>query len=99
MTRALKRHDKRTGAGSDMGPDAEPSAGPDEQVERRAPDSPTDLSGRSRRSVLKRALKEFRRDQLTDRAAAMTSCGILRDTPSDGLSGLFVTHVVISCGI
>lgn len=57
-------------------------AGPDEQVERQAPDSPTDLSGASWRSVLKGTLKEFKKDELTDRAAALTYYGILALFPA-----------------
>ncbi|MGW0842861.1 YihY/virulence factor BrkB family protein [Streptomyces sp. NPDC002787] len=57
-------------------------AGPDEQVERRAPDSPTDLPKRSWGTVLKGTLKEFKKDELTDRAAALTYYGILALFPA-----------------
>ncbi|MCZ4609009.1 YihY/virulence factor BrkB family protein [Streptomyces sp. Lzd4kr] len=56
--------------------------GPDEQVERRAPDNPTDLPKRSWGAVLKGTLKEFKKDELTDRAAALTYYGILALFPA-----------------
>ena len=46
--------------------------GPDEQVERRAPDTPADLPKRSWAAVLKGSLREFKDDELIDRAAALT---------------------------
>ncbi|MFE1349416.1 YihY/virulence factor BrkB family protein, partial [Streptomyces sp. NPDC058757] len=52
-------------------------AGPDPAVEARAPDSPTDLSGASWREVLKGSVREFTRDELMDRAAALTYYGVL----------------------
>ncbi|MFI2087370.1 YihY/virulence factor BrkB family protein [Streptomyces rishiriensis] len=63
------------------GPDTV-SAGPDERVERRAPDSPTDLPRRSWKAVLKGTLKEFKRDELSDRAAALTYYSILALFPA-----------------
>jgi len=50
----------------------EPAAGPDASTERAAADSPTQLGGRSWKSVLRRTGKEFKEDELTDRAAALT---------------------------
>lgn len=47
-------------------------AGPDPQVERRAPDEPTRLRARSWRSVLRRTATEFVDDELADRAAGLT---------------------------
>ncbi|MDW8808239.1 YihY/virulence factor BrkB family protein [Streptomyces scabiei] len=86
MMRTLKRHDKRPDVdqGAERGADqgAERDVGPDERVEQRAPDSPTQLSGRSWRSVLKGTLKEFKKDELTDRAAALTYYGILALFPA-----------------
>ncbi len=41
-----------------------------------APDSPTDLPKRSWRQVLRRVLKQFTVDELTDRAAALTYYGV-----------------------
>ncbi|CAM5485295.1 Ribonuclease BN OS=Streptomyces aurantiogriseus OX=66870 GN=GCM10010251_02510 PE=4 SV=1 [Streptomyces aurantiogriseus] len=68
------------------GPEAEaaraPEAGPDEQVERRAPDTPTDLPRRSWGAVLKGTLKEFKKDELTDRSAALTYYAILALFPA-----------------
>lgn len=46
--------------------------GPDPAVERNAPDQPTDLPKKSWRAVAKGTLKEFKDDELTDRAAALT---------------------------
>ncbi len=51
--------------------------GPGPEVERRAPDAPTDLKGRSWLGVLKGSVREFKDDELTDRAAALTYYGIL----------------------
>jgi membrane protein len=47
------------------------------KVDRRAPDGPEDLGKRSWWSVLKRTAKEFRDDNLTDWAAALTYYGVL----------------------
>jgi membrane protein len=46
------------------------------------PDSPTDLSGRSWFGVLKRSVTEFREDNLTDWAAALTYYGVLSIFPA-----------------
>jgi membrane protein len=59
-----------------------PSPGPDEQVERRAPDEPTELPKRSWGAVLKGTVKEFKDDELTDRAAALTYYGVLSLFPA-----------------
>ncbi|WP_394428514.1 YihY/virulence factor BrkB family protein [Streptomyces sp. SGAir0957] len=56
--------------------------GPSEQVERRAPDTPTDLPKRSWMAVLKGSLREFKDDELTDRAAALTYYGVLALFPA-----------------
>jgi membrane protein len=48
----------------------------------RAPDTPTDLKGRSWRGVLKRTVAEFKEDNLTDWAAALTYYGILAIFPA-----------------
>lgn len=58
------------------------SPGPDEQVERRAPDEPTGLSGRSWWAVLKGTAKEFQVDELGDRAAALTYYSVLSLFPA-----------------
>ena len=48
----------------------------------RAPQSPTDLRGPSRVAVLKRAVREFRKDHVTDWAAALTYYLILAIFPA-----------------
>jgi membrane protein len=57
-------------------------AGPDWEVERAAPDGPTQLPKRSWIQVLKGTLKEFKDDELTDRAAALTYYGVLSLFPA-----------------
>ena len=49
--------------------------------ETRAPDGPTDLGGGSWGAVLKRTFREFKEDNLTDWAAALTYYGILSIFP------------------
>jgi membrane protein len=64
MVRTLKRHGRHGGHGAaDKAAETvrTSEAGPDEQVERRAPDSPKDLPKRSWTVVLKGTLKEFKR--------------------------------------
>ncbi|MET7657088.1 YhjD/YihY/BrkB family envelope integrity protein, partial [Streptomyces sp. NPDC005486] len=96
MVRTLKRHGRHGGRVADerenereneRGDEREntrvtDTAGPDEQVERRAPDSPTKLPKRSWKAVLKGTLKEFKKDELTDRAAGLTYYGILALFPA-----------------
>jgi membrane protein len=48
----------------------------------RAPDDPTDLPARSWGGVLKRTVKEFKADNLTDWAAALTYYGVLAIFPA-----------------
>ncbi|MEV0642698.1 YihY/virulence factor BrkB family protein [Streptomyces sp. NPDC050619] len=92
--RTLKRHGRHGGRGTadqkaetarapeaPEAPEA-PVAGPDEQVERREPDTPTDMSRGSWGAVLKGTLREFKKDELTDRAAALTYYGILALFPA-----------------
>ncbi|WP_079148296.1 YihY/virulence factor BrkB family protein [Streptomyces agglomeratus] len=69
---------------ADAGAGAEPArrAGPDPQVERNAPDKPTQMGKQSWGAVLKRTLAEFKDDELTDRAAALTYYGILALFPA-----------------
>ncbi|MEU0009116.1 YihY/virulence factor BrkB family protein [Streptomyces sp. NPDC006314] len=57
-------------------------AGPDQEVERAAPDTPTKLPRRAWGAVLKGSLREFKDDELTDRAAALTYYGILSLFPA-----------------
>jgi membrane protein len=70
---------------------------------REEPDAPTDLSRESLRAVLVRARREFRRDRLTDLAAALTYYGLLSLAPALvvlvaglGLAGPGVTERVIA---
>ncbi|MEU4659589.1 YihY/virulence factor BrkB family protein [Streptomyces sp. NPDC023723] len=56
--------------------------GPDSATERAAPDSPTELPKRSWTALLRRVVKEFKDDELTDRAAALTYYGILALFPA-----------------
>ncbi|WP_078937565.1 YihY/virulence factor BrkB family protein [Streptomyces galbus] len=76
------RHGGHAASGQDTGPGREMSAGPDEEVERRAPDEPTQLPQRSWWAVLKGTVKEFTDDELTDRAAALTYYGVLSLFPA-----------------
>ncbi|MFK8906532.1 YihY/virulence factor BrkB family protein [Streptomyces sp. YS-3] len=57
-------------------------AGPGPEVERREPDTPTKLPKRAWGAVLKGALREFKDDELTDRAAALTYYGVLSLFPA-----------------
>src|SRR4051794_38603640 len=50
--------------------------------ERAAPESPTDLKGRSWGGVLSRTIREFKEDNLTVWAAALTYYGILAIFPA-----------------
>ncbi|NED12332.1 YihY/virulence factor BrkB family protein [Streptomyces sp. SID9124] len=59
-----------------------PDVGPGEEVEERAPDQPSDLSGRSWLAVLRSTAKEFKDDELADRAAALTYYGVLSLFPA-----------------
>ncbi|MER8224361.1 YihY/virulence factor BrkB family protein [Streptomyces sp. NPDC094143] len=56
--------------------------GPSPEVERAAPDSPTELPRASWGAVLKGSLREFKDDELTDRAAALTYYGVLALFPA-----------------
>ncbi|WP_406387565.1 YihY/virulence factor BrkB family protein [Streptomyces sp. NBC_00887] len=85
------------------GPRGERSgAGPDPQVERNAPDTPTKVGKASWGAVLRRTLKEFKRDELPDRAAALTYYGILALFPALlvlvsllGIAGKSTTQTVL----
>ncbi|RPF30564.1 YihY/virulence factor BrkB family protein [Streptomyces sp. TLI_185] len=57
-------------------------AGPDREVERTAPDTPTKLPKGAWAAVLKGSLKEFKDDELADRAAALTYYGVLSLFPA-----------------
>jgi membrane protein len=52
------------------------------QTDGRAPDTPTDLKARSWFTVVKRTIREFKEDNLTDWAAALTYYGILAIFPA-----------------
>ncbi|MGW0719889.1 YihY/virulence factor BrkB family protein [Streptomyces sp. NPDC002778] len=85
MARTLRRHGRHGEHGTtDQTADTAqaPQAGPNDQVEEQAPDTPTDLPKRSWMAVLKGTLKEFKKDELTDRAAALTYYGILALFPA-----------------
>ncbi|MCW3003697.1 MAG: YihY/virulence factor BrkB family protein [Conexibacter sp.] len=56
--------------------------GEDDRAARQAPESPPELTGRTWGGVLKRTLKEFRDDNLTDWAAALTYYGVLAIFPA-----------------
>ncbi|MFE6847236.1 YihY/virulence factor BrkB family protein [Streptomyces sp. NPDC057686] len=60
----------------------EVSAGPDLQVVERAPDRPTEMPKRSWTAVLCGTVKEFKDDELADRAAALTYYGVLALFPA-----------------
>ncbi|MFI9771120.1 YihY/virulence factor BrkB family protein [Streptomyces sp. NPDC052415] len=85
MVRTLRRHGRHGEHGTtDQTADTAraPQAGPNEQVEEQAPDTPTDLPKSSWMAVLKGTLKEFKKDELTDRAAALTYYGLLALFPA-----------------
>ncbi|HSX99603.1 MAG TPA: YihY/virulence factor BrkB family protein, partial [Streptomyces sp.] len=73
---AASPFDFRTGA------EDEQHYGPGEQVEAAAPHWPTELSKHSWRTVLKGTWREFKDDELADRAAAMTYYGMLSLFPA-----------------
>ncbi|MEU7061381.1 YihY/virulence factor BrkB family protein [Streptomyces sp. NPDC046197] len=57
-------------------------AGPGPRVEQAAPDAPTQLPKQAWGAVLRGSLKEFKDDELTDRAAALTYYGVLSLFPA-----------------
>ncbi|MFF0204515.1 YihY/virulence factor BrkB family protein [Streptomyces sp. NPDC005017] len=58
------------------------AAGPGPEVERREPDTPAKLPKGAWRAALKGSLHEFKDDELTDRAAALTYYGVLALFPA-----------------
>ncbi|MGV9245749.1 YihY/virulence factor BrkB family protein [Streptomyces sp. NPDC003710] len=104
-------HDSVRDSGSAHDPDPAPGSGADStsappgpgpEVERRAPDEPTELTGRSWWAVLKGTLREFRNDELSDRAAALTYYGVLSLFPALlvlvsllGVAGRSTTHTLL----
>ncbi|MGW0564576.1 YihY/virulence factor BrkB family protein [Streptomyces sp. NPDC003016] len=75
------RHGDRKGGEHDALQESH-SIGPDPEVERNAPDEPTSMPARSWWAVLKRTAKEFKDDELADRAAALTYYGVLSLFPA-----------------
>src|SRR4051794_31930890 len=74
----------------------------EEQSGGRGPDGPTDLEARSWWGVLKRTVSEFRADNLTDWAAALTYYGVLALFPAIialvsivGLAGKSATDALV----
>ncbi|UXX97365.1 YihY/virulence factor BrkB family protein [Streptomyces sp. AD2-2] len=67
-------------SGADASPPEE--AGPEPEVEERAPDTPTELPKQAWGKVLSGSLREFKKDELTDRAAALTYYGVLALFPA-----------------
>ncbi|MFF2364639.1 YihY/virulence factor BrkB family protein [Streptomyces sp. NPDC058122] len=57
-------------------------AGPGPEVEERAPDAPTQLPRQAWGKVFTGSLREFKKDELTDRAAALTYYGVLALFPA-----------------
>ncbi|MER7733970.1 YihY/virulence factor BrkB family protein [Streptomyces erythrochromogenes] len=84
------RTDTDTDTGTDIGAGCEPEhaaghdadAGPGALVEERAPDRPAELPARAWRAVLRGTAREFRDDELADRAAALTYYGVLAIFPA-----------------
>ncbi|MFJ8208922.1 YihY/virulence factor BrkB family protein [Streptomyces sp. NPDC096033] len=60
----------------------EQTAGPGRQVEEQEPDRLSELPKRSWKAVLRGTLKEFKDDELADRAAALTYYGVLALFPA-----------------
>ena len=78
-------------------------AGPGPEVEERAPDTPAKLPKHAWGAVFKGALREFKDDELTDRAAALTYYGVLSLFPALlvlvsllGLTGKSATDTVLT---
>ncbi|MFC9504699.1 YihY/virulence factor BrkB family protein [Streptomyces sp. NPDC057002] len=67
---------------SESPPPAPETAGPGPEVERAAPDTPSELPRTSWGAVLKGSLREFKKDELTDRAAALTYYTVLAMFPA-----------------
>jgi membrane protein len=73
---------RRRNSQGDRGTPAPEEAGPGPEVEEAAPDALTDLPERAWGSVLKGSVREFKDDELTDRAAALTYYGVLSLFPA-----------------
>ncbi|MFH9011793.1 YhjD/YihY/BrkB family envelope integrity protein [Streptomyces sp. NPDC017943] len=70
------------GAGRRDSAEARDEPGPGPEVERAAPDTLSELPRKSWVAVLKGSLREFKDDELTDRAAALTYYGVLALFPA-----------------
>jgi membrane protein len=84
-------------------PPSPQEAGPGPEVQRREPDAPTKLPKRAWGAVLKGSLREFKDDELTDRAAALTYYGVLSLFPALlvlvsllGITGKSATDTVLA---
>ncbi|MFF8669958.1 YihY/virulence factor BrkB family protein [Streptomyces sp. NPDC015242] len=99
------QEDRGPGPGAERREPSSPTArepGPGPGVERAAPDSPRELPRTSWGAVFKGSLREFKDDELTDRAAALTYYGVLALFPALlvlvsllGLTGRSTTDKVI----
>ncbi|MBA3266700.1 MAG: YihY/virulence factor BrkB family protein [Acidimicrobiia bacterium] len=78
--RVSRRH--RRQAEAEQTQRQEPEPRPDSERDAQAPDSPTDLPKSSWTGVLKRTIREFKEDELVDRAAALTYYGVLAIFPA-----------------
>jgi membrane protein len=65
-----------------MSPRADPDTVAGREADGSAPETPTDLKARSWGAVLKRTVREFKEDNLTDWAAALTYYGVLAIFPA-----------------
>ena len=90
-------HERPEAPEREPAPERQPSAATSDE-----PDSPSELGRRSWRGVLKRTIAEFKEDDLTDRAAALTYYGILSIFPGLlvlvsilGLAGTSATQPLI----
>ena len=90
-------------AGDEASASAETGPGPGPEVERRAPETPSKLPKGSWSAALKGSLREFKDDELTDRAAALTYYGVLSLFPALlvlvsllGLTGKSATDKVLN---
>ncbi|MFJ7295923.1 YihY/virulence factor BrkB family protein [Streptomyces collinus] len=81
-SREAERREADRAQGRDEPAPAAEEPGPDPEVERAAPVTPTDLPRKSWVAVLKGSVREFKDDELTDRAAALTYYGVLALFPA-----------------
>ncbi|MEU2050761.1 YihY/virulence factor BrkB family protein [Streptomyces albidoflavus] len=81
------------GLRAEHGGDGSAAPGPAPEVEREAPEQPTDLRKKSWKAVLRRTAAEFQDDELADRAAALTYYGVLALFP-----GLLVLVSLLGIG-